>query len=1268
MNYRRLLSAALFLGAVLVLVLIPTALRSSPASSGGSKNNQPAAPTSEAVKVMPAAREALSALRGVDQAEIITRVSRETGSYSFVRAARGSVLAADDASSQPETRARQFLAAHGALLGLSAAEQAALPNNGANAGSQLQNARAQTDSIGETHVKFDQFYRGLRVFGGQLVVHMNDHGIVGLNGNYVPGIDGSVVPRLTAEAASETALAALRKHAGNGKLTLGTVDLAVYPLGLLEGFKVKNVLAYSVEVSGPELREQVWVDAQSGAILNRIPLRETALNRIVYSPSYDPANPNTNVVRREGDPTILPPPSNGPDNLYHYSGQIYNLFRSAFARDSYDGIGTAPQRTVLLANDQCPNAYWDGQATNYCPDFDKDDVVAHEWGHAYTQYTHNLIYSYQSGALNESYSDIFGETVDLHNGVDGAGGMNNAQTTTYTFQNGQYVVTPPDPGNGTRWRVGEDVTGLSQPAALGILRDMWFPQAFGDPEKVSSSFYQCDASDGGGVHTNSGVPNHAYALLVDGTASLPGGKFNNVAVTGIGFVKAIHIYFRAMSVYQIESTNFPQHEAALQASCRDLVGVPLNNFSTSSANGTPSGQAITMGDCQQVANAMNAVQMSVPPTQCNFQKLLNPNTPTECAGSNTVFAEDWETGNDGWTFGTQGTGDAWPGTNWALRSNLPANADGSAHSGTAQFAINPKIGEPNGGTCQTGGDVTGHFWMDSPSITIPAGASDLKMAFEHFVQTETEFDGGNVKISVNGGPFTAVPQTDYIFNAPNFTAPTGTPLAGERIWNGANEGELTGSWGTSVINLSNLTNPGDTVRIRFDFAQDACNGNLGWFVDTVRVYNCPVLDAPTLTLGADYGNPDTDGSYTLTWTRPAGATGPDTLQESNTCGAVFSDDATETLVAGQNTKWIGSAQWNSQPNPDDNNNAAYYIPDGANQNESLTMKNAIAIPAGASAALTFTTRQGLEDGYDFGHVEVSTDGGANFVEVAAYTGPDALEPVTVFNGVRMINLSQFAGHSIKVRFRLTSDVFSVGAPAGWHIDNIAVTASAFTDLATVPGTSATVHGRNTGSYCYRVRTAYSIAGQQAQSPFSNVVNANVIAGPVPTAAVSRKAHGAAGNRDLALPLFGAPGIECRTGATAGEHQVVVTFGNPITADSASVSSGMGSVSSFNASGSQVTINLTGVNNAQTLRLTLNNVNDGTNAGNVSIPMSVLLGDTTGDGSVNSTDVGQTKSISGQSTSSTNFRNDVVANGAINSTDVGAVKARSGTMLPPETQP
>ena len=64
-------------------------------------------------------------------------------------------------------------------------------------------------------------------------------------------------------------------------------------------------------------------------------------------------------------------------------------------------------------NINCPNANWNGVTTNYCNGTASDDVVAHEWGHAYTDGTNDLIYAFESGALNEAYSDIWGETVDL---------------------------------------------------------------------------------------------------------------------------------------------------------------------------------------------------------------------------------------------------------------------------------------------------------------------------------------------------------------------------------------------------------------------------------------------------------------------------------------------------------------------------------------------------------------------------------------------------------------------------------------------------------------------------------------------------------------------------------------------------------------------------------------------------------------------------------------------------------------------------------------
>ena len=171
--------------------------------------------------------------------------------------------------------------------------------------------------------------------------------------------------------------------------------------------------------------------------------------------------------------------------------------------------------------------------------------------------------------------------------------------------------------------------------------------------------------------------------------------------------------------------------------------------------------------------------------------------------------------------------------------------------------------------------------------------------------------------------------------------------------------------------------------------------------------------------------------------------------------------------------------------------------------------------------------------------------------------------------------------------------------------------------------------------------------------------------PAVVRAVSRKSH-AGTPFDVDLPLSGTAGIECRQGqgASLNNHQVVVTFVAPVTVVSASVTSGVGTVSNVTTNGNDVILDLTGVANAQTIAITLFGVNDSTGGANIVVPMSILLGDTGASGAVNSTDVSQTKSQSGAVLGASNFRTDVTVSGEINSTDVSTVKAQSGTALPP----
>jgi hypothetical protein len=175
--------------------------------------------------------------------------------------------------------------------------------------------------------------------------------------------------------------------------------------------------------------------------------------------------------------------------------------------------------------------------------------------------------------------------------------------------------------------------------------------------------------------------------------------------------------------------------------------------------------------------------------------------------------------------------------------------------------------------------------------------------------------------------------------------------------------------------------------------------------------------------------------------------------------------------------------------------------------------------------------------------------------------------------------------------------------------------------------------------------------------------------PILVRAVSRKTHGTAGTFDVDL-LPPAPGIECRSGGTAENYNIVFTFASPVMINgsttppaSAATVTGIGTVTSITVTGSVVTVNLTGVDNQQTITVTLNNVSDGINSGNVAVQIGVLIGDVNANRLVNSTDTSIVQSQSGKQVTNANFRDDVNANGLINSTDTSIVQSKSGTGLP-----
>jgi Zn-dependent metalloprotease len=202
------------------------------------------------------------------------------------------------------------------------------------------------------------------------------------------------------------------------------------------------------------------------------------------------------LVRGEGDP---PSSDLMVNEAYDGSGATYDFYQEVFDRNSIDDRGMRLDSTVHFGQDY-DNAFWDGSQMVYGDGdgilferFTKSlDVIGHELTHGVTQHEANLVYSKQPGALNESFSDVFGSLVK------------------------QYVLG--QTADQADWLIGQ---GLFKPVVQGVaLRSMKAPgTAYDDPvlgkdpQPAHLNDYQDVSFDNGGVHINSGIPNHAFYVV-----------------------------------------------------------------------------------------------------------------------------------------------------------------------------------------------------------------------------------------------------------------------------------------------------------------------------------------------------------------------------------------------------------------------------------------------------------------------------------------------------------------------------------------------------------------------------------------------------------------------------------------------------------------------------------------------------------------------------------------------------------------------------------
>jgi bacillolysin len=435
----------------------------------------------------------------------------------------------------------------------------------------------EKDELGLTVVRFQQMYKGVPVWGSTQSAVVKEDGVI-------QAFSGTVVADL-----AKKSLKAGKKVNANKALKIAKKDLGLDPI-LEKKVKPELVIytdgdsakyAYFINLNFLQPEPGNWnyfIDTKTGEVLNKYNdmhevsgtnqvgtgkgvLGDTkSLNTTLSNGSYY-LQDNTrgggiytyNMNNRTFFPQFFLPGTlwKDSDNVlnasydaaavdaHHYAGETYDFYKEKFNRNSYDNNGAELVSSVHYSSGY-NNAFWngsqmvygDGDGTTFAPLSGGIDVVAHELTHAVTNFSSDLVYQNESGALNEAISDIFGTLVEYEKG------------TNPDFEIGEDIYTPGTSGD--------------------ALRSMSDPSKYGDPDHYSVRY--TGSQDNGGVHINSGIINKQAYLLSEG------GTFYGVSVPGIGREKLGDIYYRMNTVYLTSSSTFSQARAAAVQAATDLYG------------------------------------------------------------------------------------------------------------------------------------------------------------------------------------------------------------------------------------------------------------------------------------------------------------------------------------------------------------------------------------------------------------------------------------------------------------------------------------------------------------------------------------------------------------------------------------------------------------------------------------------------------------------------------------------------------------------------
>lgn len=456
--------------------------------------------------------------------------------------------------------------------------------------------REETDKIGLLHQFARQYYRGVPVEGSVLAMHIKEGRMMSISGTYIPVQTKDITATIQPEEAIQKALSLYpavkykwqsSQEEEHLKMQTGNPNATWYPNSELtfvsENFELQPntiQLAYKLKIYADEplFARQVYINAKTGQIsaeedlihiINRTGSAATKYSdtQTIVTDSFSGGYRLRETGRGNGIETFNMKKGSSygaavdfldADNFWdnvnankdeiatdaHWGAEMtFNYFFTKFGRNSYDNKG-AKIRSYVHYGTNYNNAFWNGSVMTY-GDGDGSvftpltcmDVCGHEVSHAVTTNTAGLVYSYESGALNESFSDIFGNSIEKY-------------------------AKPSD----FNWRMGEEIT----PSGTGI-RHMGNPNAKGHPDTYKGTLWYSGAGDNGGVHTNSGVQNYWYYLLCEGGIG-KNDKNDSFFVDSIGMNKAEQIAYRNLSVYLTSNSQYADARFFSIQSAIDLFG------------------------------------------------------------------------------------------------------------------------------------------------------------------------------------------------------------------------------------------------------------------------------------------------------------------------------------------------------------------------------------------------------------------------------------------------------------------------------------------------------------------------------------------------------------------------------------------------------------------------------------------------------------------------------------------------------------------------